>query len=97
MRQNLSSGFPTKPDSNQSSRLQRLARNLKKSLEASSDMILSNKRIAKVLIKLRGCAGCSASLCVRKEDERFTEDEMFFLASGPISCPSFPYYTSVCS
>ena len=49
-RENLSSGFQTKRLSNQSLQLQRLARKL----------ILLDKRITKVLISLRGCAGWSA-------------------------------------
>ena len=59
--QNLSSGFPTKRDSNQSPQLQRLAR---KSISpvVSLDMVLSKTRITKTLISLRGCAGWSTSL-----------------------------------
>ena len=55
-----SSGFPIKRDSNQSPQLQRLARIFENLLEESLDMILFNKRITKVLIRLRGCSGWSA-------------------------------------
>ena len=61
--ENLSSGSrPTKQDSNQSSKLQRLATKLKFLLAAYLDMVLFNKRITKALIRLRGCAGWSAPL-----------------------------------
>ena len=50
--QNLSLGFPTKPDSNQSPKVQRLARKREISLIASLD-ILSKTGIAKALIRLR--------------------------------------------
>ena len=62
--QNLSSGFPTKLETNQSPQLQRLARILK--FEASLDIILSSKRITKALISLSGCAGWSAYLLLAK-------------------------------
>ena len=55
--ENLSSGFPTKRVSNQSSQLHRLARKLKFLPVAS---LLSKKRITKALIRLRGCADWSA-------------------------------------
>ena len=54
--------FPTKQDSNQSPQLQRLVKKIEISLEASLDMILSNKRITKALIRLCVCAGWSAPL-----------------------------------
>ena len=44
-RQTLSSGFPTKRDSNQSPQLRILARNLKFHNEASLDMILHLKKM----------------------------------------------------
>ena len=59
-RQNLSSGFLQKRDSNQSPQLHRLAIGI--SLVESLDMELSKKRITKALISLRGCAGWSAPL-----------------------------------
>ena len=62
MRQNLSLGFLTKRESNQSPQLQRLARKLEFRLVASLDMILSKKLITKALISLRRCTGWSASL-----------------------------------
>ena len=61
-RQNLSSGFPTKRDLNQSPQLQKLARKFEILLVASLDMILSNKRITKALIRLRLCAGWAVPL-----------------------------------
>ena len=60
MPKNLSSGFLTKPDSNQSLKLQKLARKILH--VASIDMILSNEQIANALIRLHGCAGWSAPL-----------------------------------
>ena len=57
-RETLSSGFPSKRDSNQSPQLQRLARKL----EASLHIILLKKGITKALISLRGCAGWCALL-----------------------------------
>ena len=57
---NLSSGLPSKRDSNQSSQLQRLSRNNKISPVASLHMKLSKRRITMALIRLRGCAGWSA-------------------------------------
>ena len=63
--------FPTKRDSNQSPQLQRLAK-IKISLVASLDMILSNKRIAKALIRLRGCAGWSAHVLFANPEDRFS-------------------------
>ena len=61
MKENLSSGFPTKWDSNQSPHLQRVARKLTYHL-ASLDMILSKERRTKALIRLRGFADWSAPL-----------------------------------
>ena len=61
-RENLSSGFPTKWDSNQSPQLKRLARKNELSFVASWGMVLSKRRITKALIRLRGCAGWSAPL-----------------------------------
>ena len=53
--QNMSSGFPTKRDSNQSPPLE-----IEISPVASLDMVPINKRITKALIRLSGCAGWSA-------------------------------------
>ena len=52
-------GVSKKRVSNRSSELQRLARILKFA-QASLNMLLSNKRLTKALIRLRGCAGWSA-------------------------------------
>ena len=38
-------------------------------------MILSKKRITKVLIRLRGCAGWSAHVLFANPEDRFTCDE----------------------
>ena len=59
-RHNLSLGFPTQRDLNQSPRLQRLAREMQFWFVASQYMILSNKRITKMLIRLGGCPDWSA-------------------------------------
>ena len=56
-RENLSLGFPTKSDSNQSAQLQRIARKFKNSTEVNLCMILSKKRITTALIRLHGCPG----------------------------------------
>ena len=61
-RENLSSGFPSKRDSNQSPQLQRLSRKSKFTPVASLHMKLTKKRITKALISLCGCAGWSASV-----------------------------------
>ena len=62
-RQNLSSGFPTKRDSNQSPQLHgETSWTIEISPVASLEMILSKKRITKALISLRGYAGWSAPL-----------------------------------
>ena len=42
------------------------------SLEVSNDIILSNQRITKVLIRLRGCAGWSAPLLFANPEDRFS-------------------------
>ena len=60
-RENLSSVFPTKRVSNQSTQLQRLAKNWNSPV-TSLHIKLSKKRITKVLIRLRRCAGWSAPL-----------------------------------
>ena len=56
-REKLSSGFPTKRDSNQPAQLQ-----IEISFVASLDMIHSNKQITKALIRLHGCTGWSAPM-----------------------------------
>ena len=58
-RQNLSSGFSTGQESNQSPQLQKLARKLK---FRPLDMILFKQRITKTLISLRVHAGWSSLL-----------------------------------
>ena len=73
-RQNLSSGFPKKRDSKQSPQLQRLAKN-EKLLVPSLDMILSKKRITKVLISLSGCAGWSALFWLANTEDRVSPVE----------------------
>ena len=60
--QNLSLGFPTQRDSNQSPQLKRLARKLIFSPVASVDMIISKKGITNVLIRLCLCAVWSVPL-----------------------------------
>ena len=61
MRQTLSLECSTKPSSNQSPQLQRLARELI-SLIIIQNIILYHMRITKELIRLRGCAALSALL-----------------------------------
>ena len=55
-------GFPTRSYRNHPAQLHWLARKEKFSLVISVEVIFSNKRITKVLIRLRGCAGWSAHL-----------------------------------
>ena len=45
------------------------------SLVASLDMIPSNKRITKMLIRLCGCAGCSVALLFANTEDRFSPIE----------------------
>ena len=59
LRENLSSGFPSKQVSNQYPQLQRQSRKFKISPVACLHMKYPIKRITKVLIRLRGCAGWS--------------------------------------
>ena len=83
-RENLSSGFPTKRYSNRCPQLQRLARKFKFSLVVSLDMMLSKKRIKKVLIRLRTCAAWSAPLL-------FVDPQtQVFLRRGPIVLTQIP-------
>ena len=70
--QNLSSGFLTKQDSNQSPQLQRLARKLIILLVASLDMILSDKQIIKALIRLHRSAGWSVPLLFANTEDKFS-------------------------
>ena len=69
-RQYLSPGFPTKRDSNQSPRLQRLARKLTFRLKQ-----LANKWITKALTRLRIHAGWSASLLFAYPEDRLSRVE----------------------
>ena len=64
-------GFPTRLYPNQ------LAELLEILLAASLDMILSNKQITKVLIRLCGCAGWSAPLLFAKPENRISRDEAY--------------------
>ena len=62
-RENLSSGFPKKKTRlNPVSSATETSLKIELSFVASLDMVLSKKRITKVLIRLRGCAGWSAPL-----------------------------------
>ena len=70
-RQNLSSGFPTKRNSNQSPQPTQTSLNIEILLEASLNIILSSRQITKALISLRGCADWSAPLLLA----RFSRDE----------------------
>ena len=81
--ENLSSGFPSKRDSNHSPQLRRLARILKFLLK-QIDMILSSKRIKKALISLRGCAGWSVTVLFAPPD-RFCRHEAHLVLNIAIS------------
>ena len=75
-RQNLSPGFLTKRDSNQSPQLQRLDRKLKIACSKFRFyMILSNKRITKELISLRGCTCWYVPLIFVNTGDRFSRVE----------------------
>ena len=71
-RENLSSGFPTKRVSNQSLRLNRLDRKLIFFRKASLGMILLKKQTTKLLMRLRGCAGCSGPLLLQITGQVFS-------------------------
>ena len=71
-REVMSSGFATRSCSNKPAQLQRLARKLKFDLKQGLGMILSNKRITKVLTRLCGCAGWSAPLLFADSEDRFS-------------------------
>ena len=81
--QNLSSGFPTKWESNQPAQLQRLYRKNEISPVASLRMKLSKKRTTKALIRLRGCAGWSAPVLFA------TPQRQVYSRRGPIQDGSF--------
>ena len=73
MWENVSSGFLTKWDSNQSPQLQKLARKLTNILLVSGiNMILSNKWMTKALIRLSRCAGWYALLLFANPEVRFS-------------------------
>ena len=50
--------------------------NIENLLVASLDLIISNKRITKALIRLRGCAGWSAPLLLANPEDRFSRVEV---------------------
>ena len=56
------------------------------SLLASLDMILSNKRITKALIRLRGCAGWSAPLLLATHRRQVFSRRGLYQSSGFSSC-----------
>ena len=68
--ENLSSRFGRRSYPNHAAQLQRLTRKLHFFLVASLDIILSNKRITKALIRLGGCAGWSAPLLFTNPEDR---------------------------
>ena len=70
--ENLSSGFPTRVDSNRPAELQGLARVLK--FRIYRDIILSRQWKIKMLIRLCGCAGWSAPLLFALGMNRFSHD-----------------------
>ena len=71
--ENLSSGFATRWNSIQPAQLQRLA-SLEISALASRGITLSRQRTTKVLIRLRRCAGWSASLLFAYCINRFSHE-----------------------
>ena len=83
--QNLSSGFLTKARLKLVSQATKTSLKIEISLVASLDMVLSNKRITKVLIRLRGCAGWSAPLLFANPRRQV------FSRRGPIGNPQSPF------
>ena len=84
MRQNLFSGFLTKPVSNQYPQLQRLARKLKIRLLEGYIRFFLKKRITKALIRLGGCAVWSAPVSFANSRRQV------FSRQGPFTvCPFF--------
>ena len=77
-RENLSLGFATRVDSNQSAQSQNLGRGLKFSDKETRGIMLSRQRTTKVLIRLRGCAGWSAPLLFEFGINRFSHDVAHF-------------------
>ena len=67
-------GFLTKRDLNQYPQLK-----IENLLVASLDMILSNKRITMVLIRLRVCAGWFAPLLFANTKDRFSHVEAKYI------------------
>ena len=70
-RENLSSGFATRVDSNRPAQLQKLGRGL---IIGTRDIILSRQWTIKMLIRLRGCAGWSAPSLFAYGKNRFSHD-----------------------
>ena len=54
---------------------------------ASLDMILSNKRITKALIRLRGCAGWSVPLFFANTDDRFSRAKAQIIVNNSLPLP----------
>ena len=93
-RENLSSGFPIRSYQNLPAQLQRLARTVKFPLGASFEMILSNKRITKALIRLRGCAGWSAPLLFANPRRQvFSRRRRYYYVIYTILYYTILYYT----
>ena len=55
---------------------------IESSLVASLYMVLSNKRITKVLIRLRRCAGWSAPLLFANTEDRFSHVDAHIMRAG---------------
>ena len=53
-------------------------------------MLLSKKRIIKVLIRLRGCVGWSAPVLFANPEDRFSRIGPIFVGLNP--CPAQPGY-----
>ena len=59
--------------------------------EACLDMVLSNKRITKALIRLRGCSGCSAPLLFATHQRQvfWHRDPYINIYRGSYTCDHF--------
>ena len=71
----VNSEFLARSYPNQPAQLKRLARKLEISLETSLDMIISNKQITKVLVRLHRCAGRSRPFLFSNPEDRFSHVE----------------------
>ena len=75
--ENLSAGFSTREDANQSALLQRLFRILNFRINRNSRYYGIRHQTTKLLIRLHGCAGCYTSFLFPFCQNRFTHHELY--------------------